>query len=90
MHPVFQRFHRAFRAEAEVEADFTQAGNDVDRAGAGVNVGHLPAGGREKSLPRSHSVTASSASRGHQVHRVLGQVRVGDMALNAVNDQAAG
>ncbi len=44
----------------------------------------------KKSLPRSHSVPTSSASAGAKpVDRVLGQVRIGDVALHALDGQLA-
>ena len=47
--------------------------------------------GGKNALPRSHSVAASSAKRRReQVHRVLHQVRIGDVTLHALDDQLAG
>ena len=37
--------------EAEVEQDFERARDDVGGAGAGLDVGHLPGGGRELYNP---------------------------------------
>ena len=42
-----QRLGRRFGAEAEVEVNYQLAGDHVARAGAGVDVRHLPAGRRE-------------------------------------------
>ena len=56
------------------------ARDDVAGAGAGVDVGHLPAGRRKKALPRPSAMPASSASAGRQVDRVPRQMRVGDVA----------
>ena len=47
--------------------------------------------GGKYSLPRSHSVCASSAiAGGHVVHRIAREVRIGDVALHAFDDELAG
>jgi hypothetical protein len=87
---LLQAFGRGFGAEAEVEVHHQFARNDIGGAGAAVDVGHLPAGGREKRIAfvpfGGHQF---GQRRREQVNRVFGQVRVGDVALHALDGELA-
>jgi hypothetical protein len=71
----------------KLKSSTSSPGNDVARAGAGVDVADLPAGGREE-------LVAFVPARGHQlgqrrrqlVDRVARQLRVGDVALDALDE----
>ena len=87
----FQGSIGAFGGEAEVEVDFDRARNHVGRAGAGVDVGDLEAG-RRKALVALVPLRLRQLGerRGEQVHGVLHEVRVGDVALDAAHHELAG
>ncbi len=90
MHARLQALRRARRREAEVEVDDDVARNHVGRAGAAVDVRHLPGGRREVGVAVVPLLGRQRGQRRYgQVDRVLGQVRIGDVALHAVDGQLA-
>ena len=78
-------------AEAEVEVDHHLARDHVARAGAGMDVRHLPAtsAGSARCRGPSRCATSSASAGATQVDRVPRQVRVGDVALHAEDAQLA-
>ena len=75
---------------AQVEQDLGMSGNDVVRAGAGVDVRNLQAGRREKPVALVPLVAREFVQRRHcAVDRVVDLVRVGDMPLDTVDGQRA-
>ncbi len=88
--PCLQRLRRRLGAEAEIEVDHHLARDDVARAGAGVDVRHLP-GGRLEVRVAAVPVDADQLGQGRrdQVDRVLRQLRIGDVALHAEDAQLA-
>src|SRR5690606_29656573 len=84
--PGLQAFRRGLGGEAEVEVDDQLAGDDVVGAGAGVDVGHLPAGGREMVVALvPHDGGQFGQGRCGLVNGVAREVRVGDVALDALH-----
>src|SRR5690606_34588501 len=70
----------------EVEHHFQFTRNHVGGAGTGVDVGNLEAGGREKFVAViPHFGGQFGQRRRGQMHRVFRQMRVSDVALNALN-----
>src|SRR6185503_6089033 len=70
-HALLQALGRALGGEAEIEIDLHGAGNDVLRAGAGVDVGDLERGRREERVARIPRRLRELVDRGRdEVHRV--------------------
>ncbi len=66
-------------------------GDHITRAGAGMNIGNLKAGGREIDIAGvPHAVCQFVQRRGEYMQRVDGQLRVRHMALATLYDQVAG
>src|SRR5690606_9296167 len=81
---------RDFGGKAEVEHHFALARNHVGGTSATVDIGNLEAGGRKEFVavvPRLRSQLGQY--RGDAMNRVVGQVRVGDVALHALDAQHA-
>jgi hypothetical protein len=76
--------------EAQVEQCRQLCGDDVVGAGAGVDVGDLEAGGREVVVAQVPLLGAEAGQgRGESMHRVVRELRVGDVALAAVDAEHA-
>jgi hypothetical protein len=80
----------AGRGEAEVEDDVDMTGDDVAGAGAAVHVGNLP-GGRRKEVVAAIPLGGGEFGdgRGGEMDRVLAQLRISDMRLDALDAQPA-
>ena len=81
----FQRVTRLLVVEADVEPRARRAGDDVGGGIADLDVGDFEVGGLEPVIAVVE-VPAASADRGcatSRRHRIVGEVRVGDMALRA-------
>ncbi len=89
--PRAQRLRRRLGAEAEVEVDHDLARDDVAGAGAGVDVRHLP-GGRREVLVAAVPLDGDQLGqrRRGEVDRVPRQLRIGDVALHALDAELAG
>ena len=88
--PVLQRARRRFGAEAEVEVDDELARDHVAGAGAGVDVRDLPAGRREVGIAAvPHRRDQFGERRCRSVDRIAGELRIGDVALHALDAQLA-
>ena len=76
------------RRVAQIEARLQLARDDVRRAGARVEVRHLE-GGRLEVLGAliPHAAGELGQRRGQGMDRVLRQLRIGDVALHAVNGE---
>ncbi len=91
MHALLQPLDRARGGETEVEVDHAFARNHVRRAGAGMDVRHLPRGRRIVFVALVPLDRGQFGQCRHgQVDRVLRHVRIGDVALHAVDHQLAG
>src|SRR5688500_11171729 len=91
VHARLQRLQRARRGETEIEAYVRFARDHVPRAGAGVEIGDLPGRGREVLVALiPFRLRHFGYRRGHVVDRVLPEMRIGDVALDALHDEAAG
>ena len=89
-HALLQTFGGGLGAETKVEINKQLAGDDVAGAGAAVDVRHLPAGGREKFVARVPFGREQIGQCGReQMHRVSGEVRVGDVPLQALDGELA-
>ena len=87
---LLQALGRGFRAKAEVEVHHAVARDHVARARASVDVAHLPAGRREEGVAFVPADRYQfGQGRSQTVNRVVGQVRVGDVALHAFDRQLA-
>ena len=86
-----QRFERARRGEAEIELHVRLARDHVVRAGAGLDVGHLP-GRRREELVAAVPLGGGELREGgaELVDGVAREVRIGDVALHAFHDELAG
>ena len=90
-HAGFDHLVRQFRTEAEVELDEHIAGDHVVAAGTGLYVGDLHACWREKFIAFIPlDIDQLRQHRRRAMDRVIGKVRIGNMALHAVNGQVAG
>ena len=88
MHAGLQAFHGTGRGEAEVEHDLETAGHDIAGAGAGVGVGNLEAGGREIVVAGVPGGRREFGQRRRgEMHGILHQMRIGDVALHALDAQ---
>ncbi len=86
-----EAFDGARRGEAEIEVDPHFARDDVERARAGVDVGHLPRGRREMLVALVPCGRREfREGRGEVVDRVLREVRIGHVPLDSLRDEAAG
>src|SRR5436190_3890371 len=83
-----KRLVAAFGGEAEIEVDIDSAGHHVSRAGAGMDVRDLEAR-RRKALVALVPLRAGELGqgRGDEMDRILHQMRVGDVALDAAHDE---
>jgi hypothetical protein len=85
-----QSVWRRLGAEAEIEVDHHAAGDHVARAGAAVDVAHLPAGGWEEGIALVPDGGGQFGQRRrHEVDRVARQVWVGNVALDALDRELA-
>jgi hypothetical protein len=90
MHAGLEGVGGVHGGEAEVEHHLQRAGDDVGGAGAGLDVGHLPGGGREVFVALvPHLGGEFGQGRGGEVDGVLGELRVGDVALHALHGELA-
>ncbi|MNV83424.1 hypothetical protein D3C71_1772300 [compost metagenome] len=90
-HAGFDHLVGQFRAKAEVELHEKIARNNVVAAGARLNVGDLHAGRREEFIafiPLDPHQLAQHWRRA--MYRVISEMRVGHVALHAVDGQVAG
>ena len=86
--PLLQVFNRGLGGEPEVEHRNQVAGDNVGRAGAGVQVGDLEAGRREEGVAVIPMFGGQFGQCGNgQVNRVFGQMRVGHMTLHPANGE---
>src|SRR5882762_3031570 len=84
----FQLLRRARRGEAEIEHDLHFTGDDVGCAGTPVDIRDLPGGGRKVFVATIPFGGGELRERRYdQVHRILPQMRVGDMTLHAFHPQ---
>ena len=91
MDALLQAVHRAGGGMAEVEQYLHRARHHVGRAGAAVDVGDLPGGRREifvALVPFGRGQFGDG--RCGQMDRVLHQMRVGDVALHALDGERGG
>jgi hypothetical protein len=87
-HRRLQLLAGAGRTKAKVELDIDAAWNDIAGAGAAVDVGDLPGGRREKLVaPIPDRLRQLGNRRGCEMDWVAGQMRVGDVALHALDGQ---
>src|SRR5690606_9023336 len=90
VYPRFQALGGAGGREAEVEIDRQLARDHVVGAGAGVDVRHLPGGRRVVLVAFVPDLGGQFGQRRRGlVDRVARQVRVGDVALHALDDEVA-
>ena len=86
MHARLQAFDGAGGGEAEIEVDHETAGHHVAGAGAGVGIGNLEAGRREILVAGVPGGGGEFGQRRRgEMHRVLHQMRIGDVALHAAH-----
>src|SRR5690606_15935396 len=79
---------RHFGGKTEVEHHFALARNHVGGTGASVDIGDLEAGRREELVAVVPGFRGQFGQhRGDAMNRVVGQVRVGDMALHTLDAQ---
>ncbi len=86
-----QRFAAAVGAKPEIEHDFERAGDDVRRAGAGMDIGALPCRRREVGIAfvPAHRGEFGQCGGG-EMDRVPRELGIGDMALHALDGQRSG
>ena len=76
------------KTEVEINGHFTW--NDIGGASASLHVADLPAGWRKKFIaPIPHHACQFGQRRRGAVHRVVCQLRIGNVSLNALDDQFA-
>ena len=90
-HPLLETFARARRRIAKVELQLQRSWNDVGGACSGIHVRRLPARGR-KILVAAVPVHRGQLGDGRcdKMDRILRQVRIGDVALHATDDERPG
>src|SRR5262249_32949628 len=84
------RLQGARRRKAEIEHDVRLAGNHVACAGAGVDIGDLPGRGGKVFVAVVPFRLRELGEGGRDfVHRILCEVRVGDVTLYALHHEMA-
>src|SRR5690606_13352845 len=88
--PLLQAFGGGLCGKTEVEVNHHDARNHIASAGASVDVADLKAGGLEKSIALVPDLGCERSERGcGEVDGVAGQLRVGDVALDALDREHA-
>ena len=86
----FQRIQRVLVVEADVEARARLAGNEVDGLVADIDRGEFQMRGRELRAAGVERLGLQRRDQRHQpADRIVGALRIGDMALPAGHDQVA-
>ena len=90
MDALLECLWRLLRRKAQVKQHLELAGDHVISAGAGVDVRDLEAGWREVLVALVPALGAELAQCRHcAMHRVIREMRIGDMPLLAVYSQTA-
>src|SRR3979490_3098657 len=80
-----QSVDRLLGGETQIEPRLQFSRDDVGRARAGGNIRHLETGGLKMLVAMIPGSRREFGQRGrHRMHRVIGELRVGDMTLNPV------